>query len=314
MSRLLSPLNNDKRGKEGPELQVFYDLKCSRTSKLLSNFCSANDGNPGAADSSQEWLELVIKAETFGTDQDVKDLRDRVKLGDSVAVSGWFEESHVLLVQQLTVIRPWRGQQAAVLQQPSIRRAANDASQHPDPSAIAAVQPPQLAVCKFWVNTGRCAKGAACPYAHLQSGVLPAARNTWLKQHKGRRQLLSSFQGFGHTDSAASKQHRARRFAAWLVQTYGRDRLNSGSGVLDIADQATEAILQYAVSKGKPFAIVPCCVFPRLFPHRQLAAEGHQAAQRVETYSQLVQYLQQEGQGQLHTLDVEGANIVVFRQ
>jgi hypothetical protein len=45
------------------------------------------------------------------------------------------------------------------------------AEQAPPPAAPATapavVQEPQLAVCKFWVNTGRCAKGDACPYAHL---------------------------------------------------------------------------------------------------------------------------------------------------
>ncbi|GIL68582.1 hypothetical protein Vafri_21834, partial [Volvox africanus] len=35
-------------------------------------------------------------------------------------------------------------------------------------------------------------------------------------------------------------------------------------------DQATEAILDFALECGKPFALVPCCVFPRLFPNRRL--------------------------------------------
>lgn len=28
---------------------------------------------------------------------------------------------------------------------------------------------------------------------------------------------------------------------------------------------------------GKPFAVVPCCVFPRLFRHRRLSADDHEA-------------------------------------
>ncbi|KXZ53943.1 hypothetical protein GPECTOR_6g861 [Gonium pectorale] len=35
-------------------------------------------------------------------------------------------------------------------------------------------------------------------------------------------------------------------------------------------DQATEAILDFALQGGKPFALLPCCVFPRLFPGRRL--------------------------------------------
>lgn len=35
-------------------------------------------------------------------------------------------------------------------------------------------------------------------------------------------------------------------------------------------DQATDPALDYALEAELPFAIVPCCVFPRLFPHRRL--------------------------------------------
>jgi len=82
----------------------------------------------------------------------------------------------------------------AALQPQMVRPAVRDVSSQSDPGAGAGagacagaggsvmIQSPQLAVCKFWVNTGRCAKGAACPYTHLQSAVLPVARNTWLKQ------------------------------------------------------------------------------------------------------------------------------------
>jgi hypothetical protein len=37
-------------------------------------------------------------------------------------------------------------------------------------------------------------------------------------------------------------------------------------------DEATEAIVDAALKYGKPFAILPCCVFPKLFPHRRLLA------------------------------------------
>lgn len=47
----------------------------------------------------------------------------------------------------------------------------------------ARVTSPQVSVCKFWVNTGRCAKGAQCPFLHT---LLPAAggvsRKNWLQK------------------------------------------------------------------------------------------------------------------------------------
>jgi hypothetical protein len=35
-------------------------------------------------------------------------------------------------------------------------------------------------------------------------------------------------------------------------------------------DEATEAIVDAALLYGRPFAVVPCCVFPTLFPGRTL--------------------------------------------
>lgn len=38
-----------------------------------------------------------------------------------------------------------------------------------------------------------------------------------------------------HNSSAAAKRQRARIFAAFLVQQYGKELLSSGAGVLDVA-------------------------------------------------------------------------------
>merc|ERR1719203_1874307 len=36
-------------------------------------------------------------------------------------------------------------------------------------------------------------------------------------------------------------------------------------------DEATEDIVDFALKYNKSFAVVPCCVFPTLFPHRKLS-------------------------------------------
>ena len=63
---------------------------------------------------------------------------------------------------------------------------------------------------------------------------------------------------------------------------------------------------------GKPFAVVPCCVFPRLFKHRQLLPEGA----TVESIEDLLEYLMRMGgQGtKLERLAFEGRNQVVFNK
>ena len=52
------------------------------------------------------------------------------------------------------------------------------------------------------------------------------------------------------------------------------------------ADQATEAAVDLALALRVPFAVVPCCVFPSLFPHRR-TREG----KPVASYDEFVEYL-----------------------
>ena len=91
-------------------------------------------------------------------------------------------------------------------------------------------------------------------------------------------------------------------------------------------DQATEVIAEFALLHDKPFAIVPCCVFPTLFPDRRVWEAGENVPglggeTEVETngkeiavakLGQLVTYLAAKLTGQVACLDFEGANRVVF--
>jgi hypothetical protein len=73
-------------------------------------------------------------------------------------------------------------------------------------------------------------------------------------------------------------------------------------------DQATEAIVDCALRANKPFAVVPCCVFPLLFPERQLSG------QPVRSYEQFLDYLQAKHPAiRRHELEnTPGCNVVLW--
>lgn len=72
-------------------------------------------------------------------------------------------------------------------------------------------------------------------------------------------------------------------------------------------DQATEPIVDFALQHAKPFAVVPCCVFPHLSPNRLL--NGRQ----VVTYAEFIAYLQQkDSRIQVDFLNIDGRNRVLW--
>ena len=74
-------------------------------------------------------------------------------------------------------------------------------------------------------------------------------------------------------------------------------------------DQATEPIVDAAIELGKPFAVVPCCVFPELFPERR-TKDGDS----VRTYVQFIDYLVAKHPDiRLAYLPFKGRNRVVYR-
>ena len=85
--------------------------------------------------------------------------------------------------------------------------------------------------------------------------------------------------------------------------------LNDCSVVLGLhPDGATDAIVDFALAKGKPFAILPCCVYNKHFTSRQTAA-----GRPVRTHTELVDYLQAKHSGiQRVVLDCDGRNVCLF--
>ena len=73
-------------------------------------------------------------------------------------------------------------------------------------------------------------------------------------------------------------------------------------------DECTETIVDMALQYNKYLAVVPCCVFPSLFPQRQL-----QGGQPVQSYDDFIKYLlQKDKRLQRATLPIPGKNQVIF--
>ena len=75
-------------------------------------------------------------------------------------------------------------------------------------------------------------------------------------------------------------------------------------------DEVTEDIVDVALSLNKPFAVIPCCVFPSKFSQRKLLNGGD-----VTHVDEFVQYLIEKDSSvriQKMELPFEGRNVVVF--
>ncbi len=88
-----------------------------------------------------------------------------------------------------------------------------------------------------------------------------------------------------------------------------RERLRAASFLVGMhPDEATELIVDYALQKRIPFAVVPCCVFASLFPSRRLAN-----GQPVTTYEELVAYLlEKDVRIRTAFLNVHGRNQILY--
>ncbi|KAF4651733.1 hypothetical protein FOL47_000214 [Perkinsus chesapeaki] len=74
------------------------------------------------------------------------------------------------------------------------------------------------------------------------------------------------------------------------------------------SDQATERIVDFALEAGKPFAVVPCCVYQKCFPDRKLS-DGR----LVNTYDEFIEYLcSKDPRIQTQQLGFDGRNVAVF--
>ena len=97
----------------------------------------------------------------------------------------------------------------------------------------------------------------------------------------------------------------------WGVNERTRQKLESSDVLVGLhSDQATESIVDAALELNKSFAVVPCCVFPSMFPER-LTQEGR----TVTTQKEFVDYLLRKDKDiNVKFLPFKGRNAVVYKK
>ncbi|KAF9564571.1 hypothetical protein EC968_004454 [Mortierella alpina] len=89
--------------------------------------------------------------------------------------------------------------------------------------------------CKFWINSQKCLK-KDCRMRHPTGQEYTEIQQMWVKERTQARKERSKLQDDPHSiSSKVPHSQRAYIFCRWLVDRYGKEYLNSGSGVLDVA-------------------------------------------------------------------------------
>eukprot|EP00833_Pecoramyces_ruminatium_P016777 jgi/Orpsp1_1/1190809/evm.model.d7180000081344.1 len=88
-------------------------------------------------------------------------------------------------------------------------------------------------ICKFWLNGRNCLRGKDCPFRHINNEEL---KKQWIDERLNKRKFnFNNKDDFIDPHDKAGHGKRAHIFANWLVEHFGKNFLNSGTGVLDIA-------------------------------------------------------------------------------
>ena len=171
-------------------------------------------------------------------------------------------------------------------------------------------------------HAGRATAFAAWLVAHFPRNVLAAG----VLDVAGGRGHLAIALGGTHGITTTVVDARPRQFEKagapsyeYMQAWFGPQFVSDHPGIVQTVgcvvglhpDQATEPIVDFALSHGKPFAVVPCCVFGRLAPHRRL-----EDGSAVSSYEDFLLYLQQkDATGGVRTafLPYHGRNVVLYR-
>lgn len=134
-----------------------------------------------------------------------------------------------------------------------------------------------------------------------KKGLRPRYLQQWFGQDffskpENAELFLQQAEGRAETDAVGGGGGGGERGAGVPAAGAAGGSVSSSSPLLKLGivigyhpDQATEPIVDFALQHGLPFAIVPCCVFNKDFPHRRLRSGGE-----VCSYTDFLRYLREK--------------------
>lgn len=130
-------------------------------------------------------------------------------------------------------------------------------------AAQALGQQPEAPVCPHWEERGLCLFGSRCVYRHPPERQAPLPPASPALSDAALASVPKRNRGYGRRNLVRST-FRAGTFRRFLVDTYGREALQQGSGVLDVASGKGDLCFELLNLNGIPAtAVEPRALDPR---------------------------------------------------
>ncbi|TMW55928.1 hypothetical protein Poli38472_008576 [Pythium oligandrum] len=212
--------------------------------RRISRKCSFFDLASADENERNERVEVILKFVDNELSVDEVDvLRRRATLGDVVQIHGFLErlapsgeEEMGLLVhaRDIVVITPWKEAHPGVSFVP-VPTAHTPKATNRGSDASSSV-PERRQHCKFWINTKSCQSGDRCELYHATADEMREARAAWLEERlQLKRERAQQDEDPQDPHGKIGKHQRAAVFVDWLVETFGKEFLSNGDGVIDVA-------------------------------------------------------------------------------
>ncbi|KAF9217964.1 hypothetical protein BGZ59_005735 [Podila verticillata] len=161
--------------------------------------------------------------------------------------------------------------------------------------------------CKFWINSHKCLK-EDCRLKHPTGDEYTRVQEMWVNERTHVRKERARIQDDPHaTSSKVPHSQRAFIFCRWIVEKYGREYLNSGSGVLDIAGGKGEislflthmfgirsTVVEPNVRRDKPYQRKNLMAVIRKQMDIEAGGDGHFYRQYTSSETELAESLPQD--------------------